>query len=86
LIQNSRTEDGGKRTNINLKPPLPIGDWSTYRLENRTCNTFTTSMLNTYFGRDVGTAVTASGVMENLNALQNPSPVDDDIGVMYVPF
>ncbi len=88
LLRSERAEDGGKRANFNLKPPLPTGDWDTYRFENRTCNTFTSAMLNTYFGRDVGTCVLADSVMENLKKLQSPPASEDefDYGPMYVPF
>jgi hypothetical protein len=48
-------------------------------------------MLNVYYGANLSTAVTASGVMANLDEIQHPHVPDTDpfngkMGVMYVPF
>src|ERR1051326_3790202 len=54
LKEAGPTESGLPRSNLGFKTARGSGDWSSYGVvyPHRTCNTFTGTMLNVYFGWD----------------------------------
>jgi RHS repeat-associated protein len=69
LLKNQPTATGNTASVLHLSTVKGSGDWTKYGViyPMRTCNTFTGSMLNVYFGESNTTGVMASSVKDNLD-------------------
>jgi RHS repeat-associated protein len=70
------TAEGGTRTLLGFKTAKGSGDWTSYGViyPARTCNTFTGTMLNVYFGAEEPTGILGDSVTENLQWHLNMIP------------